>query len=130
MNNFLICILLMLSASPALANNVSIQIVKDAAATWHFHNVRATAKHVSTDISGRITGPNISSGHIDISAQGPDGNLIAHTTSKPAVLTYRSKRKGGALFNAHLKQNLPEGTIIKVAFHQGELSCQHQNTAQ
>ncbi len=117
-------------ASSALAKNVPIQIVKDVAATWRFHNVRATSKDVSTDISGRITGPNISSGHIDVIAQGPDGNLIARTTSKPAVLTYRSKRKGGALFAAHLKQILPAGTIIKVAFHQDDLGCQHQNKAQ
>lgn len=115
----------MVCASPALATNLSIQAVKDTAATWRFHSLLAVSKNASTQISGRIAGRNVSGGHIDIAAHGPNGDLLAQTTSKPAVLTYRSKRKGGALFTARLKQPLPAGTTIKVAFHPDDLSCQH-----
>lgn len=114
----------MACTAPALANNLSIQIEQNTQGNLRFDNLLAHTTPAATQISGRVSGTGLSGGHLDITAHAPDGTLISQTISKPAVLTYRAKRKGGALFAAQLQPSLPQGSTITIAFHASTLNCQ------
>ena len=103
----------------------SIEVVKQAGQQWRFERLTAYEIDDGTHIRGRLTATQrfgLPTGHVDIAAYSPDGELIEETTTsyRPSFLTHISKRKGGVRFSANLTEKITPGSTIKVAFHRDE----------
>jgi len=118
----------MLLVSSVWAEPVSIEVVKTPRQTWQFHRLNVSQDPSGITVSGRINAPVTSrrppTGHIDLAAYSPDGDLITETTARyiPKLLSPRYQRRGGARFSAFIAQDLPAGSVIKVAFHEDDLT--------
>ncbi len=138
MKLFVVTIFGFLLIAPAWAGeSYDVEVVKQPEQKWRFQRLTAYQSGEGISIHGRLTATqrfNLPSGHVDIAAYSPGGQLIEKTTTtyKPSILTYRSKRKGGVRFSADLAKKLPPDSIVKVAFHRDEprpeLSPAHYDT--
>jgi hypothetical protein len=105
--------------------NYPVEVVKQENQKWRFQRLNAFYADEKTTVSGRLTANqhfSLPSGHIDVAAYLPSGELIAETTTNyvPAILTHRIKKKGGVRFATTFDQAMPSDAIIKVAFHRDE----------
>ena len=92
---------------------------------WYFKNLQVVEQDNVIQVKGKMNAINRSglpSGHIDIAAYSPHGELVAETTTKylPGALSKRTKRKGGVKFSAMFDQPIPAGSVFKVAFHKDD----------
>lgn len=120
--------MLVFLVSSAWAEPVSVEAVKTPHQAWQFHRLNVSQDQSGITVSGRINAPVTSRrppmGHIDLAAYAPNGDLITETTARyiPKLLSPRYQRRGGARFSAFISQDLPAGSVIKVAFHEDDLT--------
>lgn len=119
---FIIACVLALLAGAAWANSIKVEVVKVPDQKWSFHRVIAFESKQGITVSGRLNaGPAavLPAGHVDLAAYGPDGQLLAETTTdySPSTLTPKTRKKGGVRFSAAFSGSLPSGSVIKIAFH-------------
>lgn len=118
--------ILVLLVSSAWAEPVSVEVIKIPHLVWQFHRLNISQNQSGITVSGRINASVTSrrppSGHIDLAAYAPNGDLITETTTRyiPKLLSPRYQRRGGARFSAFIAQDLPSGSVIKVAFHKDD----------
>jgi hypothetical protein len=120
---FIVACVLALLAVAAWANSIKVEVVKVPDQKWSFHRVIAFESKQGITVSGRLNaGPAtvLPAGHVDLAAYGPDGQLLAETTTdySPSMLTPKTRKKGGVRFSAVLSESLPSGSVIKLAFHE------------
>lgn len=127
MNRILCTLLLSICSISTVSagDNYAVEVVKQENQKWRFQRLNAFYADEKTKVSGRLTANqrfSLPSGHIDVAAYTPAGELIAETTTDyvPAILTHRMKKKGGVRFTATFDQALPSDAIVKVAFHRDE----------
>ena len=100
----------------------SVEVVDQPGQKWQFQRLIAHSSDNQTQVTGRLTSPMpmaLPHGHVDVAAYSASGQLLASTTTDytPAMLTQTMKRKGGVRFTTTFEQALPEGVVIKIAFH-------------
>lgn len=118
--------MLVLLVSSAWAEPVSVKEVKIPHQAWQFHRLNVSQNQSGIIVTGRINASVTSRrppfGHIDLAAYAPNGDLITETTTRyiPKLLSPKYHRRGGARFSAFISQDLPSGSVIKVAFHEDD----------
>lgn len=110
------------ASNTSFINKPNIQVIKEPNSMWIINGLMTSSRNEATRISGRLTANSLYGlprGHIDIVAYRPTGELIVETTTDytPAILTRKTKRKGGLRFSTEIPEKLPAKAIIKVAFH-------------
>ena len=90
---------------------------------WFFKNLKALEENGIVKVRGRMTALNhiaLPGGHIDVAVYAPNGKLVQETTTDytPSNMTYKTKLRGGVRFSVDIKKPIPDGSVIKVAFHE------------
>lgn len=111
-----------LLASFAWAQPNGVEIVHTPDQRWDFRRLAVFHDSQGAGVSGSLnarTDSGLPSGHVDLAAYGPDGQLLEETTAayQPRMLTPAIRKKGGVRFAARFANPLPQGALIKVAFH-------------
>ena len=119
--------LLFLFVSFAWAEPIAVEVIRLPDQRWIFQHVSVLQDGQGLKVSGRLiarTDSGLPSGHVDLAAFGPDGRLLEETTAayQPGMLTPKIRKKGGVRFAARVANPLPEGSLIKVAFHRDVVS--------
>lgn len=122
MKSIVVCVLALLAIS-AWANSIAVEVVTVPGQKWSFNRVAAFESKEGIKVSGRLNArpaAPLPSGHVDLAAYGPDGQLLAEITTDyaPSMLTPKTRKKGGVRFAAVFSKPLPSGSVIKLAFHQ------------
>jgi hypothetical protein len=123
MNRLLITVLFGLCSTTFVwaGEKYPVEVIKQPDQKWRFRGVIAYSVEETTRITGRLTSHlhGLPRGHVDVAAYSLSGKLIGATTTDyvPSILTRRTKRKGGVRFLTTLDQPLPDGAVVKVAFH-------------
>jgi|GEM_PF-888563 len=98
------------------------QVVQQPHQQWNFKRLITFTRGETTKVRGQLSSLNLSlpAGHVDVAAYTPDGELLAQTTSQSlsSILTHTLRHRGGRRFSATMPQPLPQGSIVRVAFHQ------------
>ena len=124
----------------ARAEPNEVEVVRSPDQRWDFRRLVAFHDSQGMGVSGRLsarTDSGLPSGHVDLAAFGPDGQLVEETTAayQPGKLTPAIRKKGGVRFAARFASPLPQGALIKVAFHRdgvpsaGEKPAHQENIA-
>lgn len=119
---FAVVITVAIVATPAIATErYSITTSSQSQSNWYFQRLSAHAAKEGTDVSGRLSANSrfgLPHGYVEISAYSPAGNLLRKTRTdyQPAILTRKTKLKGGVRFSADLEK-LPPDSTVKVAFY-------------
>ena len=106
----------------AWAEPIALEVVRSPDQRWDFRRLAIFHDSQGMGVAGRLnarTDSGLPSGHVDLAAFGVDGQLLEATTAayQPGKLTPTTRKKGGVRFVARFASPLPQGALIKVAFH-------------
>ena len=106
----------------AAAGKFDIEPVAQQDINWRFQDLHILEKTDTTVISGRLSANSrfgLAGGHVDVIAFSPSGDKISQTVSGHVAgnLTRRMQRRGGVRFKATFTDEVPVGSVIKLAFH-------------